>query len=266
MKVSCIQLNTGENFKVNSRKTINLILKSIKKGADLIITPEATSIITDDKKKLFSKCFSMDSDPFLKEVSVISKKFKKWIIVGSTFIKEKNNLRNRSIVFNPKGKVEKFYDKISMFDVQLKNGEFYKESKQFKAGKKLKLVNLPWGKLGLTICYDLRFPEIFRALSKKGAIFISVPSAFTKYTGQKHWFSLLKARAIENFCFIFAPNQTGKNTKKRSTYGNSTIISPDGKILKIIKSKEGIILADINTKEPALLRKYIPSLQKKIFV
>ena len=118
----------------------------------------------------------------------------------------------------------------------------------------------------MTICYDLRFPEIFRALSKKGAIFISVPSAFTKYTGQKHWFSLLKARAIENFCFIFAPNQTGRNTKKRRTYGNSTIISPDGKILKFIKSKEGIILAHINTKEPALLRKNIPSLQKKIFI
>ena len=266
MRVSCIQLNSGENFKVNSKKTINLILKSIKKDADLIITPEATSIISDDKKKLFSKCFSMKNDPFLKEVSLISKNFKKWIVVGSVFIRENNKLRNRSIVFNPKGKVEKFYDKISMFDVQLENGEFYKESKQFKQGKVLKLVNLPWGKLGLTICYDLRFPEIYRALSKKGAIFISVPSAFTKYTGKKHWLALLKARAIENFCFIFAPNQTGRNTKMRRTFGNSSIVSPDGKIIKRIEYNEGIILADIDPKEPAQLRKHIPSLQKKNFL
>ena len=207
----------------------------------------------------------MKNDPFLKEVSLISNNFKKWIVIGSVFIRENNKLRNRSIVFNPKGKIEKFYDKISMFDVKLENGEFYKESKQFKPGKILKLVNLPWGKLGLTICYDLRFPEIYRALSKKGAIFISVPSAFTKYTGKKHWLALLKARAIENFCFIFAPNQTGRNTRMRRTFGNSTIISPDGKIINRIEYKEGIILADINPKEPVQLRKHIPSLQKKNF-
>jgi predicted amidohydrolase len=266
MKVSCIQIKSGENSKLNLKKTVNLVLKSIKNGSDLIITPEATSILTDNKKKLFAESTTMDKDPFVKQISLISKNYKKWIIIGSVFIKENKKLRNRSVVFSPTGKIKSFYDKISMFDVQLDNGESYKESMQFNAGKKLKIVSLPWGKLGLTICYDLRFPEIYRALSKKGALFITVPSAFTRYTGKKHWLALLKARAIENFCYIFAPNQTGKNSKKRTTYGHSTIISPDGKILKLIKFKEGIISVDINPQQAIKLRKFIPSLQKKLFI
>ena len=144
--------------------------------------------------------------------------------------------------------------------VKLQNKEQHKESKTYRPGNKLVSVNLPWGKLGLTICYDLRFPEIYRNLSKKKLNFISVPSAFTKITGQKHWLTLLKARAIENFCYIFAPNQVGKNTKKRETFGHSVIISPDGKILKLKKRGIGIIYSDIDPALSLKLRKIIPSL------
>ena len=136
----------------------------------------------------------------------------------------------------------------------------HQERKTYRPGKKLVTVNLPWGRLGLTICFDLRFPEIYRDLSKKNLHFISVPSAFTKVTGKKHWLELLKARAIENFCYIFAPNQTGKNTKKRETFGHSTIISPDGKIIKLKKSGTGVLYADINPNESMKLRRIIPSL------
>tara|TARA_B110000014_G_scaffold222052_1_gene179015 strand:- start:216 stop:710 length:495 start_codon:yes stop_codon:yes gene_type:complete len=163
-------------------------------------------------------------------------------------------------MIGPKGKIVKYYDKISMFDVKLTKKETHKESKTFKPGSKLVSVNLPWGRLGLTICFDLRFPEIYRNLSKKKLNFISVPSAFTKITGQRHWITLLKARAIENFCYIFAPNQTGKNTKKRETFGHSVIISPDGKILKIKKSGIGVIYETIDPKISLNLRKVIPSL------
>jgi hypothetical protein len=163
-------------------------------------------------------------------------------------------------MIGPKGKIVKYYDKISMFDVKLTKKETHKESKTFKPGSKLVSVNLPWGRLGLTICFDLRFPEIYRNLSKKKLNFISVPSAFTKITGQRHWITLLKARAIENFCYIFAPNQTGKNTKKRETFGHSVIISPDGNILKIKKSGTGVIYENINPKISLNLRKVIPSL------
>ncbi len=260
MKVACIQLSGGENYKKNFNQTINYIKKSIKLGADLIITPETTSIITSNIKILTQNTFTMQTDPLLKEVKKISKKNKKWILIGSIAVKDKKKFRNRSIMVGPNGKIVKYYDKIKMFDVKLKNNEKHQESKTYKPGKKLVSIKLPWGNLGLTICFDLRFPEIYRNLSKKNVHFISVPSAFTKITGKKHWLELLKARAIENFCYIFAPNHTGRNTKQRETFGHSAIISPDGKILKIKKKGTGIICTKINPKLSMDLRKIIPSL------
>ena len=260
MKVACIQLSCGENYNKNFKQVIFYINQAIKKKADLIITPETTSIITSDKKILYKNSYSMNKDPLVKEIKKISKKNKKWILIGSIAIKDKNKYRNRSIMIGPKGNIAAYYDKIKMFDIKLPNKEKHQESKTFKPGNKLVTVNLPWGRLGLTICFDLRFPEIYRNLSKKKLNFISVPSAFTKITGQKHWLELLKARAIENFCYIFAPNQTGKNTKKRETFGHSTIISPDVKILKLKKSGIGIVYADIKPNLSMQLRKIIPSL------
>ena len=260
MKVACIQLSSGENYLKNFTSVTKYIHKAIKNKSDLIITPETTSIITSNKKILYANTYTMQKDPLVKEIRNISIKFKKWILIGSLPIKDGKKFRNRSIMIAPNGKIIKYYDKISMFDVKLSKKETHKESKTFKPGSKLVSVNLPWGRLGLTICFDLRFPEIYRNLSKKNLNFISVPSAFTKITGQKHWITLLKARAIENFCYIFAPNQTGKNTKKRETFGHSVIISPDGKILKIKKTGAGIIYENIDPKISLNLRKAIPSL------
>ena len=260
MKVACIQLSSGENYVKNFNNIIKYINEAIKNKSDLIITPETASIITSDKKILFANTYTMKVDPLIKEIKKIAKKFKKWILIGSLPIKDGKKFRNRSIMIGPNGKIVKYYDKISMFDVKLTKKETHKESKTFNPGSKFVSVNLPWGRLGLTICFDLRFPEIYRNLSKKKLNFISVPSAFTKITGQKHWITLLKARAIENFCYIFAPNQTGKNTKKRETFGHSVIISPDGKILKIKKSGTGVIYENIDPKISLNLRKVIPSL------
>ena len=260
MKVACIQSSAGENYNKNFKQIIKLINQSIKNKADLIITPETTSLITSDKKILYKYTFKMSADPLIKQVKEIAKQNKKWILIGSLPIKEKTKYRNRSIMINPTGKIVAYYDKIKMFDVKLANREQHKESKTFKPGNKLVSVKLPWGRLGLTICFDLRFPEIYRNLSKKNLNFISVPSAFTKITGEKHWLALLKARAIENFCYIFAPNQVGKNTKKRETFGHSTIISPDGKILKLKKRGVGIIYCNIDPRLSFKLRKVIPSL------
>ena len=260
MKVACIQLSSGENYNKNFKQIISYVNQAIKNKSDLIITPETSSIITSNKKILFNNTYTMNKDPLIKEIKKISKKNKKWILIGSLPIKDKNKYRNRSIMIGPKGNIVNYYDKIKMFDVKLQNKEKHQESKTYKPGKKLVVVNLPWGRLGLTICFDLRFPEIYRNLSKKNLHFISVPSAFTKVTGKKHWLDLLKARAIENFCYIFAPNQTGKNTKKRETFGHSTIVSPDGKIIKLKKSGTGIIYANIDPHQSMKLRKIIPSL------
>ena len=260
MKVACIQSSAGENYHKNFKQIIKLINKSITNKADLIITPETTSLITSDKKILYKNTFKMSTDPLIKKVKEIAKQNKKWILIGSLPIKDKTKYRNRSIMINPNGKIVAYYDKIKMFNVKLPNREEHKESKTFKPGNKLVSVKLPWGRLGLTICFDLRFPEIYRNLSKKNLNFITVPSAFTKITGEKHWLALLKARAIENFCYIFAPNQVGKNTKKRETFGHSTIISPDGKILKLKKRGVGIIYCNIDPRLSFKLRKIIPSL------
>ena len=260
MKVSCIQLSSGENYQKNLKKYLYFLKKAIYKGADLILTPETTSIITDNKNILLQNSYSMNEDVFIKETKILCKKFKKWVLIGSLPIKDKNKLKNRSIMINSKGKIVSYYDKINMFDVKLTKNELHKESKIYNAGKKVVTNKLPWGKIGFTICYDLRFPELYRTLSKKKLNFISVPSAFTKITGKKHWHTLLKARAIENFCYIFAPAQTGKNTKKRETYGHTIIVSPDGKIIKEKKYGEGIIFAKIDPNLSMKLRKIIPSL------
>ena len=260
MKVACIQLSSGENYNKNIKQIIFFIKQAIKNKSDLIITPETSSIITSNKKILFKNTYTMKNDPLIKKIRDISKKNNKWILLGSLPIKDGRKLRNRSIMISPKGNIASYYDKIKMFDVKLPNKEQHKESKTYKPGKKLVSVNLPWGRLGLTICFDLRFPEIYRNLSKKNLNFISVPSAFTKITRKKHWLDLLKARAIENFCYIFAPNQTGKNTKKRETFGHTVIISPDGKILKIKKYGIGVVYANIDPNLSMKLRKTIPSL------
>ena len=148
-----------------------------------------------------------------------------------------------------------------MYDVILSKSEKYFESKTFSAGKKIKSFKLPWGRLGFSICYDLRFPNLYRRLSKAGCIFLSVPSAFTETTGKRHWHSLLQARAIENFCYIFAPGQSGKHYNGKKTFGHSMIVSPDGKILKELKKAEGVITSTINQNLPKKLRSIIPSLK-----
>jgi deaminated glutathione amidase len=148
-----------------------------------------------------------------------------------------------------------------MYDVVLSKKEKYFESKTFSAGNKIKSFNLPWGKLGLSICYDLRFPNLYRKLSKAGSLFLSIPSAFTETTGKKHWHPLLKARAIENFCYVFAAAQGGSHYNGRKTFGHSMIISPDGKILKELNKSEGVITASIDPKLSKKLRSVIPTLE-----
>mgnify|MGYP006149547003 CR=1 FL=1 len=260
-RVSCIQLKSNNNIHFNLKKTEKLILKAIKQKSDFILTPEVSSLFSLNKKQLLKICTSMQEDIYLNGIKKIAKKYKKWILVGSLVIKiSKNKLVNRSVLIDNNGKIKSFYDKIHMYDVILSKKETYFESRTFKAGSKVKSYKLPWGKLGFTICYDLRFPNLFRKLSKSGSIFLSVPSAFTETTGKRHWHSLLRARAIENFCYIFAPAQGGRHYNGRKTFGHSMIVSPDGKILKELKKKEGVITFLIDPSLPKKMRSIIPSL------
>ena len=261
-RVSCIQLRSNNNIHNNLVKTSKLIIKAIKQKTDFIITPEVSSHFSLNKKELLKICTSMQNDIYLNGIKKLAKKYKKWILIGSLIIKiSKNKLVNRSVLIDKSGKVRTYYDKIHMYDVVLSKKEKYFESKSFFPGNKIKTFNLPWGKIGLSICYDLRFPNLYRKLSKAGSLFLSVPSAFTETTGKKHWHSLLKARAIENFCYIFAPAQGGTHYNGRKTFGHSLIISPDGEIIKELKKSEGVITANINPKLSKNLRLSIPSLK-----
>ena len=258
-RVSCIQLCSSDCIKSNLEKSERLIKKAVSQKANLIITPEVSSKFSLNKKKLLEASTTMKNDTYLLGIKRLAKKYKKWILIGSLIIKDKKKLLNRSVLINDKGKIKTFYDKIHMYDAKLSKSEKYFESKTFRAGKNIKVVKLPWGKLGLSICYDLRFPNMYRKMSKKGAIFLSIPSAFTETTGKRHWHTLIKARAIENFSYVFAPGQAGKHCNGRKTYGHSMIVSPDGKILKELGKREGVITTKIDPKIPIELRKTIPS-------
>jgi deaminated glutathione amidase len=171
-------------------------------------------------------------------------------------------IANRSFLFAPGGRIEARFDKIHMFDVQLAGGESYRESKNYQAGETVVLAELPWGTLGLTVCYDLRFPHVYRALAKAGAEFLAIPSSFTRQTGAAHWHVLMRARAIENGCFVFAAAQAGKHEVGRETYGHSLIVSPWGEILAEADGVHpSVIVADVKSSDVQQARQRIPSLQ-----
>ncbi len=261
-RVSCIQLKSNNNIIQNLIKTEKLIFKAIKQKTNFVLTPEVSSLFSLNKKELLKNCKSMKEDVYLRGIKKLAKKYKIWILIGSLIIKvSKHKLVNRSVLIDKFGNIRIYYDKIHMYDVVLSKKEKYFESKIFSSGKKVKSFNLPWGKIGLSICYDLRFPKLYRRLSKAGSLYISIPSAFTETTGKRHWHSLLRARAIENFCYIFAPAQGGRHYNGRKTFGHSMIVSPDGKILKELKRSEGVITVSIDPKLPKKLRSMIPSLK-----
>ena len=194
MKIACIQLSSGENYENNFKDILKYVNQAIKNKSDLIITPETSSLMSSSREILFKYSFEMNKDPILKKIREVSKKYKKWILLGSICVKVKNKLRNRSILVGPNGKIVKYYDKINMFDVKIPNKEQHRESKTFKAGNKLITANLPWGKIGFTICFDLRFPELYRNLSKKKFEFYSCPISFHKVYRTKTLVNTFKSK------------------------------------------------------------------------
>ena len=262
IRVLCIQTNSSQ-FPSKNIEMLDNIFKKIKvTKINLICLPECVAIFSDEKKRI-NDYLSNWNNRFLDLIKYYSKKKNSYILVGSVPKKNKNNkFFNRSLIISPKGEVVSSYDKINLFDVFLSKEEKYIESKNYDSGKKINLTKLPWGNLGMTICYDLRFPLLYKKLAKKGAHFFSIPAAFTYTTGISHWESLLRARAIENGCFVFAPAQCGYHDNGRRTFGNSMIIDPWGKILKRAKNSIGSISYDIDSEKVNFYRKRIPAMTK----
>ena len=231
-------------------------------GAEYVLTPEMTNIMEVKRERLFSNIVMEEADTSLATLRELARKLGITIHIGSLAIKlTPDRAANRSFLIDPKGEIAARYDKIHMFDVDLEGGESYRESRTYRPGEQAVLSDLPWGRLGLTICYDLRFPALYRALAEAGAVMLTIPSAFTKQTGEAHWHVLIRARAIENGCFVFAAAQGGKHENGRETFGHSLIVDPWGRILAEGGTEPGVVMAEIDMAEVAKARARIPSLQ-----
>ena len=261
LKVSLLQIESKGLPKDNLIIIKKYLNKTKKFKPDLICLPECVNILTNDRSYLFDNVTSQNKCPILKECLYFAKTNKVFINIGSLLLKDdkSNKLYNRSIFINSSGKIVDYYDKIHLFDVNLTKKDSYKESKSFNKGNKLVSVNTHWGKIGLSICYDLRFPNLYKDLVKKGVKIILVPAAFTTKTGKDHWEVLLRARAIENSVYIIASAQCGTHHFKRKTFGHSMIIDPWGKIIKKTQSKPTILNSYIDLSLVKKIRKKIPA-------
>ena len=261
-RTACVQLRSSDDVELNIRATCDFIRDAHGQGAQFIATPENTTLMAPDGGAKLERSFAEDSDPALPRFCALAEELGVWLLIGSLAIKvSETKTANRSFLIEPKGRIAARYDKIFLFDVDLPSGEAYRESKTVAGGNRAVVTDLPWGRLGFSICYDLRFPQLYRKLAQAGASILAVPSAFTETTGKAHWHVLLRARAIENGAFVIAPAQGGTHANGRKTYGHSMIVAPWGEILAEGGTEPGVILADIDLDAVKSARERVPSLR-----
>ena len=259
--VGLIAMRSGRDPQTNLDVLLAAIDQAKRGGADYVLTPEMTNIMEVKRERLFANILPDESDPTLASLREVARKLGIYIHIGSLAIKASTEKAvNRSFLIDPRGDIVARYDKIHMFDVDLGGGESYRESNTYRAGDLAVVADLPWGRIGLTVCYDLRFPALYRALAEAGASFLAIPSAFTRVTGEAHWHVLMRARAIENGCFVFAAAQGGKHENGRETFGHSLVVDPWGRILAEGGTEPGVVLAEVDPAEVAAARAKIPSL------
>jgi len=261
-KAAMIQMRSGLQPGANIDAAVRYIGDAKSAGAEYVLTPEMTNILAANREQLFAVVVEEEADASLATLREVARKLGIYVHVGSLAIRiSPDRAANRSFLVDPKGDILARYDKIHMFDVDLAGGESYRESRNYRPGELAVLADLPWGRLGLTVCYDLRFPALYRALAEAGATMLAIPSAFTKQTGEAHWHVLIRSRAIENGCFVFAAAQGGRHENGRDTFGHSLIVDPWGRIIAEGGTEPGVIVAEINPAEVANARARIPSLQ-----
>jgi predicted amidohydrolase len=261
-RAACVQLRSGEDVAGNIAQTSGLIRDAAKGGAAFIATPENTALMALDGGAKLAKSFDEAHDPALPAFTALAKELGVWLLIGSLAIKvSQTRTANRSFLIGPDGAIKTRYSKIHLFDVDLDGGESYRESASVAGGDEAVVAETPWGGIGLSICYDVRFGQLYRSLAKQGAFAFTVPSAFTVPTGEAHWHVLLRARAIENGAFVIAPAQGGTHANGRKTYGHSLIIDPWGTVLAEAGTEPGVIFADIDPKQSEEVRTKIPSLK-----
>jgi predicted amidohydrolase len=259
---ACVQLTSQREFEPNIEAVGALVRRARDAGAELIATPEIAGMFEPKRALHLEKARSEADNPFIAACRALAAETKAFLLIGSTAVKlDATTLANRSFLIDPAGEIVARYDKIHMFDVDLPNGETYRESALYRPGEEAVIAALPWCKLGMTICYDLRFPHLYRALAKAGAVIVTIPSAFTVPTGRAHWHVLMRARAIETGCFVLAPAQWGEHAEGRKTYGHSLIVAPWGEVLADAGEGVGVITAEIDLDRVAEARRMVPSLR-----
>ena len=260
-KVAAAQMRSGVDVARNVAAATALVREAAATGAEYILTPEMTTILDRDRERLLAAIAPEESDPSLAAFRGLARELGIHLHIGSMAIRlPGEGVANRSFLIGPDGHIITTYDKIHMFDVDLAGGESYRESRLYRPGSAAVVADLPDARLGLSICYDMRFPHLYRALAKAGASLIAVPAAFTRTTGEAHWHVLLRARAIETGAFVIAAAQGGHHEDGRDTYGHSLIVDPWGKILAEAGTEPGIVFAEIDPAESAAVRQRLPSL------
>ncbi len=264
-RAACVQLNAGDEVVTNIVAASALIRAAKDQGAEFIATPEMTNLMENRSSDLRAKARVEPQDEALMRLRDLAAELGIHLLIGSLAIKieddETNRLANRSFLIGPAGQILARYDKLHMFDVDLPSGETYRESRNYRPGEAAQLAQTALGPIGMTICYDVRFPALYRALAQAGAHVMTVPSAFTRVTGEAHWHVLLRARAIECGAFVIAPAQCGTHPRGRETYGHSLIVSPWGEVLADGGILPGIALADIDLSQVEEARTRVPSLR-----
>ena len=260
--VGLISMRSGFSPAANLDDAIALIRQAKQNGADYVQTPEMTNIMDIKRERLFAAMAGEEEDKSLSGLRALARELGIFIHIGSLGLKiSPERAVNRSILIDRQGDIAARYDKIHMFDVDLANGESYRESRTFRPGENAVVADLPWGRIGLSICYDLRFPSLYRALAEAGASLIAIPAAFTQQTGEAHWHILLRARAIENGCYVMAAAQGGMHENGRATFGHSLVVDPWGRVVAEGGTEPGVVMATIDPAEVASARGRVPSLQ-----
>lgn len=260
-RAAAIQMRSGIHVEANVAAAEGLIREAARAGASYVLTPEMTTILDRDKARLLEAISSEADDRSLARFRSLAAELGIHLHIGSMAIKlGDDSVANRAFLIGPAGQIVARYDKIHMYDVDLGNGESYRESRLYKPGSEARIADLPFGRLGLTICYDVRFPYLYRALAQSGASVIAIPAAFTRTTGEAHWHVLVRARAIETGSFVIAAAQGGHHEDGRDTYGHSMIVDPWGTILTEAGTEPGFILADIDKAASDEARARVPNL------
>jgi predicted amidohydrolase len=261
-RVGLIQMRSGRTPAANLDAATKLISEAKAAGADYVQTPEMTNILEARRDALMAAIVPEHEDRSLAAFREQARQHRLWLHIGSLALKvSPDRAVNRGFLIDPHGGIAARYDKIHMFDVDLANGESYRESRSYAPGEHAVTADLPWGRLGVTICYDLRFPSLYRALAEAGSTYLAIPSSFTRQTGEAHWHILNRARAIENGCYVFAAAQGGHHENGRDTFGHSLVIDPWGRILAEGDVEPAVVMAEIDPAAVGTARARIPSLQ-----